>query len=68
MPRHAGADWIDRHWEELRDFNRQWIAATAADGLLEHSESIEALIQRVDERQIDRRAVVFSYVCFDTIA
>ena len=67
MPRHPASQWIDENWETLHDFNRQWIAATV-EGVLEHSESVEAVIARADERRIDRRAVVFSFVCFDTVA
>jgi len=67
MPRHEATEWIDENWETLRNFNRQWIAATS-EGVLEHGEDAEAVIARIDERRVDRRTVVFSFVCFDTIA
>ncbi len=67
MPRHPGTEWIDQNWERLHDFNRQWIATTG-QGVLEHSESVQAVIALVDEHGVDRRKVVFSFVCFDAIA
>jgi len=67
MPRHPASEWIDENWETLREFNRQWIAATV-EGVLAHSESIDGVISRADERRIDRRTVVFSFICFDIIA
>lgn len=67
MARHKASVWLNTHWESLRDFNRQWVAVSA-DGYVAVGERMEDVIAEVDERDLDRSGVVFTYLCFDTLA
>ena len=66
MAVHPGSQWIDRNWNELRDYNNRWIAATN-EGVLESDQSFDRLVERIQASELMLADITFAFVCFDII-
>jgi hypothetical protein len=55
-----GADWLARNWDELTPYAFQWVAATG-DGLVEHAEALDAVLDAVERSGLTDDAV-YAYV------
>lgn len=72
MAVHPGSQWLDRNWNELRNFNNQWVAARG-DGLITSAETLEGLLKYLEAgvslagqgRPISLESVTLFFVTFD---
>jgi hypothetical protein len=80
MSVHAGSRWIDANWGELRNYNRQWIAASA-NGVVASAETPELLVEALgalvpatvpptpgpQRVELVWQSLTFFFVCFDPL-
>jgi hypothetical protein len=58
------ARWLKEHWEEMRPYNFYWLAATAEDGVVHRSASLQSVIDEVVARGLAEQ-VVYAFVDFE---
>lgn len=60
-----GVVWLREHWEDLREYNFQWVAA-GQEGVIASNPSLEALISRVEYSSAEQ--AVYAWVDFPELA
>lgn len=60
-----GARWLQRNWNELQQFNFEWVAANG-EGLIAHDSELEIVMNEVIEENLVNH-VVYAFVDFDEV-
>jgi hypothetical protein len=58
----SGSEWLRRNWDQLRQYNFEWVAATE-ERLVQHDAELSIVMQSVISQQLQEH-VVYAFVDF----